>query len=112
MPTLISPPNNSSGIILTPYLIWSSVATATSYEVQLSLVPTFTSTLLDSVTSHDSLQVPAGILANNTQYYWRVRGANVGGNGPFSTIFSFTTNLTGISQYTNGVPKVFALHNN
>jgi hypothetical protein len=33
----------------------------------------------------------AAVLSYNTQYYWRVRATNVGGSGPFSPAFMFTT---------------------
>jgi len=109
-PTLISPPNNATGIGLTPTMIWSTVATATSYQLQVSNDPNFATTVLDSVNNTDTLTIPAGRLVNGTTYYWRARGINVGGNGPLSSIFVFTVSPVGIVN--NGViPKVFKLYN-
>lgn len=111
-PTLIAPANNATFVSLTPLLDWSAVPTATSYRVQLSSDSSFATTQLDSVINVDSLRVPAGRLALNVTYYWHVYSTNAAGNSVYSPKFNFTTGLVGIIQYSNGVPKVFALHNN
>ncbi len=108
-PSLIAPANNSVGIIPTPLMDWSSVATATSYRIQISTDSTFATTQLDSVNTVDSLLVPAGKLLNNTLYYWHVYATNAGGNSAYSGKFHFTTSLVGVIG--NGViPKVFKLY--
>jgi hypothetical protein len=113
-PNLISPPNNALGIIPTPMLVWSNAATATTYRVQVSTDSTFGTTQFDTTTttSLDSIQVPSGRLSNNVKYFWHVRGINIGGNGPYSTIFNFTTSLVGVLHNSNGIPLVFKLYHN
>jgi hypothetical protein len=110
-PTLIAPPNNALNQTLTPLLDWSVVATATSYKVQLSADSTFTTTILDSTTTFDSLRVPTGKLSLGIKYYWHVRAINIAGNGPYSVTFNFTTSVTGIVE--NGeIPKEYKLYYN
>jgi len=92
IPTLLRPVNNAVNIPVTTWLVWNTAAGATSYRVQVSTDSTFTaSSALDSTVTLDSLQVPAGKLANNTKYYWHVRASNTGGNSNYSTVFNFTT---------------------
>lgn len=69
---------------------WNTVAGATMYGLHIS-----TDSLFNTLTvSRDSLagtsQVITG-LTNNTLYYWRVRGINPAGYGPFSAVRQFET---------------------
>lgn len=91
-PILATPANNATGVTLTPTLTWNSVAHATSYELQVSEVDDFTTT----ITSENNItDTTYGItsLQNNTTYYWRVRASNVAGTSEWSATFSFTTLL-------------------
>ncbi len=112
-PTLISPPNNSSGQGLTPLLDWDSISTAVSYRLQLSADSTFGATLIDvqNITS-SQYQVSAGVLANNVKYFWRVKASNIGGESPYSTVWNFRTALVGISHTGNETPVLHKLYNN
>ncbi len=50
-------------------------------------------------------------LRNNTPYYWRVRGGNLAGWGPFGERRMFTVSYTAVrDQY--GIPPTFALNQN
>ncbi len=109
-PTNIAPANHSIVYTPTPLLDWSSVAGATTYRVQLSTDSTFTTVLRDSTVTVDSLRLPT--LLNNTKYFWHVRAQNAGGNSSYTAIWDFTTNLSGVVQYSNEIPKVFRLYNN
>ncbi|MCP9291418.1 T9SS type A sorting domain-containing protein [Gracilimonas sediminicola] len=51
-------------------------------------------------------------LAENTQYYWRVRGNNEYGTGEWSESWSFTTKLLTSSEVESGIPDEFALRQN
>ncbi len=89
-PGLVSPPDGAVNIPLVTTLSWNAAATATSYRLQLSRDAGFTQIALDDSTlTTTSRQV--GPLIANTGYYWRVRGKNAGGSGPYSTTFSFTS---------------------
>lgn len=113
-PQLISPPNGAIGIISTPTLDWNDVFNATGYKVQLSSDSTFTinNILIDSNTVISQLTVPVGRLSSTTKYFWRARGFNIGGNGPWSLTWNFITGLIGIQQISHEIPKVFQLYNN
>ncbi|MFH0989745.1 MAG: choice-of-anchor D domain-containing protein [bacterium] len=74
-----------------------------SYKIQISTSPLF-STIYDSATvsvagyRNSNKQFAAG-----TTYFWRVKGANIGGDGPFSNIWSFkagSTNRIPVPSYS------------
>lgn len=90
-PTLISPTNGQTGVSVTPNLDWSDVSGATSYTVQVSLNSGFTAIVVNEDVTASNYQVPSGILSGQTTYYWRVNASNIGGTGPWSTVWSFTT---------------------
>ena len=90
-PTLISPADNSTGVLVAgTTLQWNSVTTAISYEYQLDDNSSFTSPLSNSVTT---LTASTGTLIAGTTYYWRVRAGNGAGFSPWSTVWSFTTDI-------------------
>jgi hypothetical protein len=93
VPSLITPVNNSINIALTPTLDWSDVATATKYDVMVSLDSLFnTYAVFDSSTVSQYL-VPSNKLTYDKKYFWRARGKNIGGNGAWSTVWNFRTYL-------------------
>jgi hypothetical protein len=52
------------------------------------------------------------VLANNVKYFWRVKASNIGGEGPYSTVWNFRTALVGVSQTGNEIPEKFNLFQN
>lgn len=90
-PILLSPPNNSTGNSLNPILDWNNVPGATSYRVQLSLSPTFTTTIVNQVTGSASQYQIITPLTYNTTYYWRANATNAGGTSTWSEVWQFTT---------------------
>jgi hypothetical protein len=92
-PVLLSPADGST-VSPTPLLDWNDVDSATSYRLQVSTVSDFSSTEIDQVSlTQSEYQVPDGILANYTQYYWRVRARNDSGWSPWTGDWSFTTTI-------------------
>ncbi len=89
-PVLITPINDS---LDAPYSFltfeWNSIANANSYQIQYSTDNTFSSGVGTFTTS--LLNKDISNLQPNTDYYWRVRGANVNGYSPWSTIWHFKT---------------------
>jgi len=67
-------PNNGEEIIdTTPLLSWGNVASASSYEIEISTVSNFNSTL-ETASGLGVLQYQVTtVLSNNVTYYWRVR---------------------------------------
>jgi hypothetical protein len=93
VPTLVSPTNASTGISLTPKLIWNSDIDAVSYQIQISLVADFSSTLLNQTGLTDTSYQVASALAPNTLHYWRVKKVTSGGSSNWSGAWNFTTSF-------------------
>jgi hypothetical protein len=89
-PTLDAPADSATGISVSPTLSWNASGGATSYQVQVSTIPMFTTTVTDQSgitgTSH-----ALSNLDNNTLYYWRVNATNAGGTSAYSDTRNFTT---------------------
>ena len=92
-PVLIYPANRAADIVVTPLLDWSDISGAQKYRVQVSAFSNFSTLWIDdSNSSVSEFQVPGGVLAYNSGYYWRVKAKNDAGWGNFQTIlFRFFT---------------------
>ncbi|MDI6787300.1 MAG: hypothetical protein QME51_02885 [Planctomycetota bacterium] len=93
--------NPISGITLstvTPVFSWTVSARATSYTLQIALTNTFTTTDVvyeNTTLTETSFALPAGILANNTSRWWRVRAYNVVVPAPTDALpFIFSVDVT------------------
>jgi len=89
-PTLASPSNGAIGISTSPTLSWNASSGATSYQLQVSTVPNFSTTVLNQ-SGITSTSYPVTGLANSTTYYWRVNATGPGGTSSWSATWSFTT---------------------
>jgi hypothetical protein len=90
-PTLSSPADNATNQPLSLTLSWSALAGATFYHVQVATDAGFTSgIILDDASVTPTSRSLTG-LVQSTRYYWRVSAGNAGGEGPFSTAWSFST---------------------
>ncbi|MCX6132214.1 MAG: SUMF1/EgtB/PvdO family nonheme iron enzyme [Ignavibacteriales bacterium] len=87
---LLSPANQAQKVPVDPRLSWSQLLDATKYQLQVSTSPIFVSRIFDDTTLVQTSQ-QIGMLQNNTTLYWRVRGKNGAGDGPYSQTWSFTT---------------------
>lgn len=110
---LISPTNNAINVPLTPMLDWDSVTTAMSYNIQVSTNSGFSTFAIDTTgIVNSNLQVPSGKLLSGIQYFWRVRTCNEGGYSNWSSVWNFSTTLTGIIPTIGKTPKTFSLSQN
>jgi len=91
---LQSPADGETAVSVTPTLSWSVSPIATSYELRIDDDPNtaFDPVLVENLTG-TSFAVPAGLLAQETTYYWSVRAFNVfgqadatPGTGSFTTL--------------------------
>ncbi|MBL7472335.1 reprolysin-like metallopeptidase [Robertkochia sediminum] len=89
VPTLVSPSNNSSDILLDSELTWQGVPNTTGYLVEVSTDAGF-SNIIESATTENVNYLPEQ-LSENTGYFWRVSPVNECGQGSPSPAFSFTT---------------------
>jgi uncharacterized delta-60 repeat protein len=67
---------------------WSDAFGATSYEIEIDISQTFTSS--HTYTSSTSNYIGSDLLPN-TQYYWRVKASDGTNWGAYSNVWSFTT---------------------
>jgi photosystem II stability/assembly factor-like uncharacterized protein len=111
-PTLLSPPNNSINQPLTPTLDWNDVFGTQGYKVIVATDSFFNVLKLDTTITPSQFTIPSGILSGSTYYYWRVRGFNIGGFGPWSLTFRFRTSPISITQIGSEIPKEYKLYNN
>ncbi|MBM2840757.1 MAG: hypothetical protein HW412_1285, partial [Bacteroidetes bacterium] len=89
-PLLVSPPDGAIDQPTTLTFSWNAATGATLYRLQVSSNPGFSAIVFDDSTiAGTSRQVSS--LLNNATYFWRVRGRNTGGAGPYSPPRSFTT---------------------
>jgi hypothetical protein len=91
-PVLYSPLNGAQGEGLQQDLIWYQVVGADSYQLQVSTVQDFTSTVVDQNAMYGWVTLP---LSLNTTYYWHVRATRNGAFSEWSATWQFTT----ISSY-------------
>jgi hypothetical protein len=89
-PVLVSPANGANGQPLTLTIVWRKSINAASYRLQIATDAGFNTLILNDSTLTDSLRLVSG-LTQLTTYYWRVNAKDIGGTGPYSTIWSFTT---------------------
>ncbi len=91
VPTQISPANNATDVSSNPTLVWSTMAGALAYRLQVGIDQTFAGGLVfDDSTLVDTSKAVSG-LSFNTVYYWRVAGKTGAGIGPFSPTWMFQT---------------------
>ena len=109
-PVLVAPANSSTGQPTSLPLRWRTSAGATSYRVQLARDTAFAVIVVDDSTMTDSTRQIDG-LANATTYFWRARGKNASGPGPWSGRWSFTTLVTGVGD-RQVLPSSFRLRQN
>ena len=94
-PVLVSPSNNAVDVGTSPELSWQNANGAETYTLQVSTVSDFSSTVVD-VSSLEGTSYTVQELENETTYFWRVRAVNTGGDGNWSDVWGFTTEV-GIS---------------
>jgi hypothetical protein len=103
---LLSPGNQATGIGLTPTLSWESSSGTVSFLIELSTSSDFGIIIYNNSstdTGKTNIDIPTGLLTNNTTYYWNVTAINNDGktkpsNGPFS----FTTGQNSSGPNNNG----------
>ena len=88
-PVLNTPTNNEVGVLKPYTLTWNSDINADNYDIEIATDNAFTNKV-ELATVNISRFTPQK-LSVNTTYYWRVRGNNICTQGPFSTVFNFTT---------------------
>ena len=101
-PTLSSPSNGATSQATSPAFLWEAVTGATAYDVRVSTVATFASTV-SSQTGLTARSASAAGLANSTTYYWEVNATNADTTSAWSGVWSFTTSSSA-NTAAPGVP--------
>ena len=88
---LRNPPNNSRNIPTAPTFIWEQAKTAESYQLEIAEALTFENPIFSQNKIVDTFYTLTQKLANDTQYFWRVKGENACGEGLFGAVNTFET---------------------
>ncbi|MGA9115775.1 MAG: S8 family serine peptidase [Bacteroidota bacterium] len=91
-PALLDPGDESAGLDTSVILRWRGVPQAASYDCEMAADSLFASPVFSDSLMTDTVKA-AGGLDFLTRYFWRVRGANGAGKGPFSAPRTFTTRM-------------------
>jgi hypothetical protein len=108
---LVYPDSNSQNVYQNDWLTWQGDNAATSYHIDISQSPLF-SAIFDSVTIvGTSYRKPTRLFTPASTYFWRVRGSNIGGDGQFSSVWSFKAGNTSRYPVTSYSTSTFAFGN-
>ncbi len=89
-PLLAYPADNATNVSTTVELQWNPSPGASEYQLQVATDVDFVSTVIDESALVDT-SLAVSLLNNSTEYFWRVAASNTAGAGPYSSVFSFTT---------------------
>jgi len=89
-PVLASPSNGATGVSINPTLTWNVAQGADSYHLQVATDVNFNNVFVDEAALAAVTHAISG-LNYVASYFWRVRGNNEGGAGPWSSVSRFTT---------------------
>lgn len=107
---LAAPVNGATGILGAAPLTWNAVQFATTYEIEISESPAFTTIAQSAGSLPGTSYTPSPALNANTVYYWRVRvdQSNCGA-APWSPTWSFQTEVSSCATFVStDVPKVIS----
>ncbi|MEZ4935071.1 MAG: proprotein convertase P-domain-containing protein [Saprospiraceae bacterium] len=87
---LTTPTDGAIDLGLLPTLTWATNAN-TSYSIEIATDADFTNTILSASGLFENFYKITSALVSMQQYFWRVRGTNICGDGDWSAVRSFTT---------------------
>ncbi|MEO8609366.1 MAG: hypothetical protein ABI690_15850, partial [Chloroflexota bacterium] len=102
-PVQVTPLANAFTNNQSPTFTWNAVANSTSYEIQIASNSTFTIGL-QAVTGLGATNYTETLTLSEGVYFWRVRAYNTAVPpvaGPFSTVRSFTVDITPLATLSN-----------
>jgi subtilisin-like proprotein convertase family protein len=101
--TVLLPGDGETAVDLTSTLTWQNNTQAGSYYLEIAQDAQFTTLVITTTVQGTEYSIPGG-LEPLTTYYWRVRADNACGEGDYSTIRSFTTELKVCAVSAQPVP--------
>ncbi len=103
----IAPNQGFSGETTLPTFKWNDLNDASTYEIQVSLDPSFsTSSLTFSKITSDTTVKSSEILEKATVYFWRLRALNECKEGPWSKVHAFSTEAQSCSIIQSGSNEI------
>ncbi len=108
---LLGPPSGSLATADSGIFLWHKPTPAANrYWFEIALDSLFTSFRSIDSSLTDTVKVFRPLL-NGQWYYWRVRGSNAGGWGPFSEIRTIHVIISSVGQHA-GLPESYVLEQN
>jgi serine protease AprX len=98
-PSLNAPGDGATDLTLTPTFDWDALPDVTDYRIQVATDAGFSNLVHDEVVEDTSFVVEDE-LDTGTEYFWRVSGINLCGDGEWSDVFSFTTRLEPVADFS------------
>ena len=97
---LISPNDDTTGLISDIKLDWDTALTTALYTLQVSTDSLFSNIIInDSTLVLSEYNLQSSQLQSNSEYFWRVLGKNFAGKGDWSQVRRFTTGiLVGVEE--------------
>ncbi|MDI6802865.1 MAG: glycosyl hydrolase family 18 protein [Bacteroidota bacterium] len=102
VPTLQSPINASTAVIINPTLQWNTSAGANTYHIQVATSSSFV-TYIANDSLHSSTSKQIADLEYRSSYFWRVRARNNVGYSGWSSVWSFTTDSLQIISVADNI---------
>lgn len=93
-PALDAPEQNANCVTLSVAFVWSTVPTATSYEIVIATDGQFANVITSQTVADTTVSIAGPPLQPQTTYHWRVRASNATLTSAWSTSHSFTTAAT------------------
>jgi hypothetical protein len=110
-PNLLSPMDGAVNVPTRPTFVWEQSVGASSYQLQISTDPSFSTFVIDrSGITATSLTLSG--LDVSTVYYWRVNASNAGGPGEWSSVRTMITSSVSAVCDGNGLPQEIRLFQN
>ncbi len=102
---MTSPTNGDANGSTSMSFTWDADANAQSYDVQISIDPSFAITFYSGNVTTNSLSLSG--FASETVYYWRVRANNICGSGAYGEPFNFQVGSEDCSNtYSSSAPII------
>jgi hypothetical protein len=112
VPSAVTPASAAAGVGRLGPFVWSSSLNSTKYRLQVATDNAFNTVVRDTVVL-DTTATLSNPLSSNSDYYWRVRGENIGGASAYSTARLFTTGtVLDVERIAGILPKEFTLFQN
>jgi len=92
-PVQLHPALRDTGIAVTTLFDWSNIPGAVKYRLQVSAYSSFAVLWIDTYVNDTTYLTPAGVLAYNSRYFWRVKTLGSSDSSGYSATYNFFTKI-------------------